>query len=140
MEGASEGAATLGAAALGDPADEAHAATTSGMIRIEYRIRIAIVLLCRPALARAARWRSTSSGGGDEVVCWAASAALGGNSVDHHGSRRKSKRQRLHYVRAASQGERAACNTRATSLLRADRRELAGHQAPVGDVTSGRMA
>ena len=50
MDGAMDGAATLGAA-LGDPADEAHAATTSGMIRIEYRIRIAIVLLFHPTLA-----------------------------------------------------------------------------------------
>jgi hypothetical protein len=42
MDGTSEGAATLGAAALGDPAVDAHAATSSGMIRIEYRIRIAM--------------------------------------------------------------------------------------------------
>jgi hypothetical protein len=46
-EGATEGAAALGAAALGDPAVDAHAATSSGMISIEYRIRIAMVLLFR---------------------------------------------------------------------------------------------
>ena len=81
--GATDGAAALGAPDW-RPADDAHAATTSGMTRIEYRIRIVMFLLCRQSLTGDG-WHRPLGAGCDRGG--RGHRPLGGHTFDHHESR-----------------------------------------------------